>query len=81
MSNFTDAETEALRKLIAHAERDPDFSADEITLIKQVLDAARTLLTLGRFAKWVIFILAALAGGLTAWGQIKEHFAKWLSGL
>lgn len=80
MSDFTDAEADALRKLLERAEKDPDFSADEITLIKQVIDAARTLLTLGRFAKWVIFILAAIAGGLTAWGQIREHVTKWFSG-
>lgn len=70
----------AIRKLIARAESDPDFSSEEIERLKTVADAAQVLLALGRGAKWVIFILAALAGAMTAWTQVKAGVRAWLGG-
>lgn len=80
MSEFSEAERAALRKLLEHAESDPNFDDNEIKLIRDIIDAARTLLALGRLAKWAVFILASIAGGLAAYDQIRAWVAKWFSG-
>lgn len=80
MSELSEAELAALRKLLDHAECDPSFTDDEVEIIRNVVDAARSLLALGRLAKWAIFILASVAGGIAAYEQIKKWVLAWASG-
>lgn len=76
MSEWTEAERAALKKLIAGADADPSFTSQEREIVDQLIGAARTLLMLGRLAKWAIFILTALAGGIAAWEKIRGS-AGW----
>lgn len=77
MSNWTETEVGTLRRLIKKAEQDPEFSSDDIEALKQILDAFRGLRAFGRFAKWVVFILAAVAGAVTAWETITSKARTW----
>ena len=80
MSEWTDRELFALRRLIAKAEVDPEFSPEEIAALCQMVEAFKGFQYLGRFAKWVVFLLAALAGGIAAWEQVTEKVRAWLGG-
>lgn len=77
MSNWTETEVGTLRRLIKKAEQDPEFSSEDIEALKQILDAFKGLRAFGRFAKWVVFMLAAVAGGVTAWETITSKARTW----
>jgi len=78
MTNWTPTELAALRRLIAKAESDPDFTKDDITNLKQLADAFRGWQYLGRFTKWLIFLLAGLAGAIAAYETITIKVQTWL---
>ena len=75
---WTTAELSTLRRIIKKAEADPDFSKADIAALRALLEAFRGLQYLGRFAKWGIFALAAIAATLTAWSEITEKLRTWL---
>lgn len=78
MADWTEAEIGALRRLIKKAEADPEFTQDDIQALRQIADAFKGLRAFGRFAKWVIFVLAAIAGAVTAWETITAKARTWL---
>lgn len=78
VTDWTENELTALRRLISKAEADPEFSADDISALRQMADAFKGLQYFGRFAKWLIFILAAIAGAITAWEQVIGKVREWL---
>lgn len=78
MVDWTDAEIGTLRRLIKKAEADPEFSKDDIQALRQIADAFKGLRAFGRFAKWVIFVLAAIAGAVTAWETVAAKVRTWL---
>lgn len=80
MSDWTEHELMALRRMIAKAETDPEFTEEDILMLQNVADAFKGLLAFGRFSKWIVFILAAVAGGLTAAEQVTAKVRIWLSG-
>lgn len=80
MTNWTREELDSVRRMIEKAEKDPDFTATDVEVLKKVVEVAQGLGVFGRFTKWVIFILAALAGGLAAAEEIMEKARLWFSG-
>lgn len=80
MNEWTEKELFALRRLIAKAEADPDFSQDDIAALRQMAEAFKGFQYFGRFAKWIVFLLAAIAGGIAAWEQIMAKVRAWLGG-
>lgn len=78
MADWTDAEIGTLKRLIQKAEADPEFSQDDIKALRQIADAFKGIQAFGRFAKWLIFILAAIAGAVTAWETITAKARAWL---
>jgi hypothetical protein len=80
MSEWTENELVMLRKLILKAEEDPEFSIADIANLKTMADAFKGFQYLGRFAKYVVFSLAALAGFLTAYETIAAKARAWFAG-
>lgn len=80
MSDWTEEEIRNLKKLLQKAERDPDFSEEDLENLRKLIDFMRSLELFGRFAKWIVFVLAAIAGAFTAWDQILERLRVWLAG-
>jgi hypothetical protein len=78
VDDWTEAEIGTLRRLIKKAEHDPDFSEDDIDALRQIADAFKGMRAFGRFAKWVIFVLAAIAGAVTAWETVTAKARAWL---
>lgn len=77
MANWTSEEIETLRRLIQKAETDPDFTADDISALRTILDAFKGLRAFGRFAKWIVVSLAAIAAAVTAWETITAKVRIW----
>lgn len=80
MQEWTDEQQKKLLRLIDKAEEDADFSADDIAALRKMADAFRGLEAFGRVSKWLIFLLAALAGAITAWEQVTAKAVRWLGG-
>lgn len=80
MTDWTETELAALRRLIKKAEADPDFSGDDIKALKAIADAFKGFQYFGRFAKWIIFLLASVAGAITVWEQLTEKVRTWFTG-
>lgn len=78
MADWTDAEIGTLRRLIKKAETDPEFTKDDIQALRQIADAFKGMRAFGRFAKWLIFLLAAMAGAVTAWETVAAKVRTWL---
>lgn len=78
MTEWTEAEIAVLRKVMAKAEQDPDFSPEDLKSLHEMAEAFRGVMYLGRVGKWFIVGLAALAGGFTAWDQVSERIRVWL---
>lgn len=77
-NEWTDAEIGTLRRLIKKAEQDPEFTKDDIQALRQIADAFKFLRAFGRFAKWIIATLAALAVALGAWETVAAKVRAWL---
>ena len=78
MQDWTEEEYQALRRLIAKAEKDPDFTPQDIEALKAIAEAFKGFQFFGRFSKWVIFILASIAGAITVWEQLISKVRTWL---
>lgn len=77
---WTQSEENSLKKLIKMAEEDPAFSANDIATLKSMAEAFRGWQYMGRFTKWIIFCLAALAGLITAYETVMGKVRVWLTG-
>lgn len=80
MNDWTNDEIGTLRRIIRKAETDPEFSDDDIKALRQIADAFKGLQAFGRLAKWVIFLLAAVAGAFSAWEAIMVKVRAWVGG-
>lgn len=80
MSDWTSEELVALRKLVKKAQEDPDFTEEDVKVLKKFTETIRGLTAFGRFAKWIVFIFAAIAGFLTTWDQLSDRIRSWLAG-
>ncbi|GAA6176949.1 hypothetical protein [Sulfitobacter pacificus] len=80
MTDWTEKELAALRRLITKAEADPDFTRDDIDALRLIADAFKGFQYFGRFAKWVIFLLAAIAGAIAAWDAVIAKVRIWFAG-
>lgn len=64
-------ETEGrLAKLEKIVRDDPQFDDEDEEALRAVILAFQGLKMFGRFSKWIVYILAALAGAITAWNTI-----------
>jgi len=74
---------ELIRKLEAHIEAAPEFSASEIAAIHEMVAAWRGFQVLGKASRWIIITLGLIAGGLTAASalssSIRSGLRQWLA--
>ena len=80
MTDWTDGEAAALRRLIEKAEADPDFTSTDIAALRAMADTYRGLQYFGRFSKWIVFLLVALAGAIAAWETVTTKVRAWAGG-
>ncbi len=78
MSGNTDQQN-AVEKLEALVKAMPQFTAEEQTLVREVLEAYRGWLVLGKALKLLIVLLAGISATVVASGHIKTALKAWLS--
>jgi hypothetical protein len=76
---WTEREDELLKRVAEKLKNDPQFTADEVAALRIIIDAYRGWRVFGRGAKWIVYILAGVAGGITAWNTILLEARKWFS--
>lgn len=80
MSDFSDEERAALRKLVQRVESDPAFSGEELKALREVLMVYEGLRAWGQGARWIVMGLAALAAAVTAWEVLSAKVRAWFGG-
>jgi hypothetical protein len=78
MTDKTDQQG-AIEKLEALVKAMPQFTAEEQTLVREVLEAYRGWLVLGKALKLLIVLLAGISATVVASGHIKTALKAWLS--
>ena len=77
MSEKTDQQS-AVEKLEELVKAMPQFIAEEQTLVREVLEAYRGWLVLGKALKLLIVLLAGISATVVASGHIKTALKAWL---
>jgi len=77
---FTDQEMERLRNLMDRADRDPSFSKEDAQLLREIIGVYRAIRAWGIGARFIVVILASVAGGLAAWDVVNEKVRAWFGG-
>ena len=78
MADKTD-QNDAIEKLEALVKGMPQLTAEEQTLVREVLEAYRGWLVLGKALKLLIVLLAGISATVVASGHIKTALKAWLS--
>lgn len=68
----------AIEKLETLVKGMPQFTAEEQTLVREVLEAYRGWLVLGKALKLLIVILAGISATAVASGHLKAVLKAWL---
>jgi hypothetical protein len=79
VDDWTARESELLKKLVEKAPA-AGFSADEVALLRQVLDAYRGWAALGRATRFLVVSLALVAAAVAAWETLIGKLRTWLVG-
>ena len=72
-------QSNAIEKLEELVKAMPQFTAEEQTLVREVLEAYRGWLVLGKALKLLIVLLAGISATVVASGHIKTAVKAWLS--
>ena len=71
-------QNDAIEKLETLVKGMPQFTAEEQTLVREVLEAYRGWLVLGKALKLLIVILAGISAAVVASGHLKAVLKAWL---
>ena len=72
-------QNDAIEKLEALVKAMPQFTPEEQTLVREVLEAYRGWLVLGKALKLLIVLLAGISATVVAGGHIKTALKAWLT--
>lgn len=67
-----------LERLERKAECDPDFSPQEVEILRQIIEAYRGWAMLGRMTKWLVAGLAGFSVVAVALSHLTGALRKWL---
>lgn len=73
------SDDDAIEKLEGIVSTMPQFTSDEQRLVREVLEAYRGWLILGKAFKLLVVILAGISAIAVSGGHIKEALRAWLS--
>lgn len=73
-------EARILDRVLERVRSDPQFGAEDEEALRILIKAYRGWAALGWFGKWVIYLLAAVAGAITAYKTVAEAVRAWLLG-
>lgn len=71
-------QNDAIEKLETLVKGMPQFTPEEQTLVREVLEAYRGWLVLGKALKLLIVLLAGISATVVAGGHIKNALKAWL---
>jgi len=71
-------QNDAIEKLETLVKGMPQFTPEEQTLVREVLEAYRGWLVLGKALKLLIVLLAGISATVAAGGHIKTALKAWL---
>ena len=71
-------QNDAIEKLETLVKGMPQFTLEEQTLVREVLEAYRGWLVLGKALKLLIVLLAGISATVVAGGHIKTALKAWL---
>lgn len=66
-----------LQRIEEKIKDDPRFDSEDEAALRELILALQGFRIFGRFAKWVVYLLAAIAGGITAWNTIISQMRSY----
>lgn len=78
MAYSKDETNQLLEKLEEHLSKDPDFSNSDLEALREMLQAWRGWVALGRGAKWIITTLGLIAAAIASWSVLASTVREWL---
>jgi len=73
------ADDDLITKVEQHLYQAGDFSDTETQALREIVQAWKGLLILGKAAKWIIVALGLVAALVASMGALKDAFRGWLS--
>lgn len=73
------SDDDAIERLEDIVSNMPQFTAEEQILVREVLEAYRGWLILGKAAKLLVIVLAGISAIAVAGGHIKEALKAWIA--
>ena len=74
----TQDQSAAIEKLEATVKALPQFTPEEQALVREVLEAYRGWMVLGKAMKLLVLVLAGISAVAVAGGHIKDALKAWL---
>ena len=78
MDETSERELALLKRLEAMASRAPEFSEDEVRMIREAIRAYEGLRAFGRGARFVVVALGLVAAFIASWEAITNKVREWL---
>jgi len=77
--NYTKDETnKLLEKLERSLEEAPNFTAEDVAMLHQMVNAWKGWVALGRGAKWLITVLGLVAAAVASWAVLGKAIKDWV---
>lgn len=76
--DWTEKHDQILAKVMEKVKADPAFSDEDVAAVREIVSAWNGWKAFGRFSKWIVYILAAIAGAITAYNTVIGQVNKWL---
>lgn len=80
MVDTTEREVSLLRRLELLAEKDPQFSDEEVKLIREAIKAFEGLRAFGRGTRLIVVTLGFMAAFIASWDTVTGKVRVWLIG-
>lgn len=77
--DWTEKHDEILARIMEKVKDDPAFSEEDKAALKEIVSAWNGWKAFGWFSKWLVYLLAALAGAITAYNTVLGQLQKWLT--
>lgn len=76
--DWTEKHDQILAKVMEKVRADPNFSEEDLAVLREMVSAWNGWKAFGRFSKLIVYILAGIAGAITAYNTVLGQVKTWL---
>ena len=76
---WTEKHDQILAKVMEKIRKDPDFDEKEAAMLREMISAWNGWKSLGRLAKWAVYVLAGVAAAITTYNSALVALKEWVA--